>query len=277
MAKVDENRTGTPNLDPLTGAPGAHPVGVGVGAVAGGVATGAAVGTVAGPIGTGIGGAIGAVVGGLVGKGVAESVDPTLEQGYWRENYASRDYVDPGRKFEDYAPAYDYGVRRYDATRSFEDVEPDLAGDWDSVRGNSDLEWNDARPAARDAWERVGTRATAGAAWAASSVVTSDRVEGTAVYDTSGDKLGSIDHLVIDKRSGQVRYAVLEFGGFLGMGTDRYPLPWSVLNYSTDRDGYIVPLDKDSLRGAPRYSMESRPSYDDAYGRSIYDYYGARW
>jgi len=153
---IEDAKTATPNRDPITGAPGAHPVGVGVGAAAGGVAAGAAIGTVAGPIGTAVGAAVGAIVGGLAGKGVAESIDPTAELGYWRGNYASRDYVDPGRAFDDYAPAYDYGVRSYRADRSFDELEPDLAGDWDAVRGNSDLEWNDARPAVRDAWHRLG-------------------------------------------------------------------------------------------------------------------------
>src|SRR4051794_36906038 len=87
------------NRDPLSGEPGAHPVGVGVGAAAGGMAAGAAVGTVAGPLGTAVGAAVGAIVGGLAGKGVAESVDPTAEDAYWRANYASRDYVAPGRSY----------------------------------------------------------------------------------------------------------------------------------------------------------------------------------
>ena len=108
-------------------------------------------------------------------------------------------------------------------------------------------------------------------------LVSSDRVEGTSVYNAAGDKLGSIDYLVIDKRSGQVRYAVLEFGGFLGLGTDRYPLPWSMLDYDVDKEGFVVPMDKASLEGAPRYSGDARPSYDEAYGRDVYDYYGARW
>lgn len=108
-------------------------------------------------------------------------------------------------------------------------------------------------------------------------VISSDRVEGTKVYNRAGDKLGSIDHLVIDKRSGRVRYAVLEFGGFLGMGTDRYPLPWSVLKYDTGRDGYVVPLDKATLEGAPRYAADTRPEYDEDYGRGVYDYYRTPW
>ena len=107
--------------------------------------------------------------------------------------------------------------------------------------------------------------------------ISSDRVEGTSVYNPAGEKLGSIDHLVIDKRSGQVRYAVLEFGGFLGIGTDRYPLPWNALKYDTNQDGYVVAVDKDELRGAPRFDAGSRPEYDPEYGRRVYDYYGVAW
>lgn len=110
-----------------------------------------------------------------------------------------------------------------------------------------------------------------------SDVITSDRVEGTTVYNAAGDKLGSIEHLVIDKQSGEVRYAVLEFGGFLGMGSDRYPLPWGMLEYDTEKDGYVVPLDKATLEGAPRYSSETRPAYDEDYGREVYDFYGQAW
>ncbi len=105
-------------------------------------------------------------------------------------------------------------------------------------------------------------------------VISSDRVEGTNVYNNVGDKLGSIDELMIDKRSGQVRYAVLEFGGFLGMGTDRYPLPWDMLKYDTSKDGYVVPLEKEQLTNAPRYAEESRPDYNNEYGRRVNDYYG---
>ena len=104
-------------------------------------------------------------------------------------------------------------------------------------------------------------------------VISSDKVEGTAVYNNAGDKLGSIDDLMIDKYSGQVRYAVLEFGGFLGMGSDRYPIPWKMLKYSTDRSGYVVPLDKTKLERAPRYSEGDVPVYDKDYGTRINSYY----
>jgi sporulation protein YlmC with PRC-barrel domain len=104
-------------------------------------------------------------------------------------------------------------------------------------------------------------------------VISSDKVEGTTVYNGSGDKLGSIDDLMIDKRTGHIRYAVLEFGGFLGMGTERYPIPWTVLRYDTDKDGYVVPLDKGMLERAPRYRVEEAPVYDNAYGTRIDRYY----
>ena len=109
-----------------------------------------------------------------------------------------------------------------------------------------------------------------------SDVICSDKVEGTAVYNNTGDKLGSIDSLMIDKRSGQVRYAVLEFGGFLGMGTDRYPLPWNLLKYDTTQDGYVVPIDKKRLNDAPRYPLNDEPPFmtDADYGRCVNIFYG---
>jgi sporulation protein YlmC with PRC-barrel domain len=107
----------------------------------------------------------------------------------------------------------------------------------------------------------------------ASDVISSDNVEGTSVYNVAGEKLGSIDDLMIDKISGQVRYAVLEFGGFLGMGTDRYPIPWKVLKYSQEKGGYVVPLDKARLEKAPKYSEDSVPTYDTTYGGRINSYY----
>jgi sporulation protein YlmC with PRC-barrel domain len=105
-------------------------------------------------------------------------------------------------------------------------------------------------------------------------VISSDTVEGTKVYNAQGDKLGSIDELMIDKRSGQVRYAVMEFGGFLGMGTDRYPIPWSLLKYDVHQEGYVVPLDKDRLDNAPRYQQDQRPEYSPDYGLSVNSYWG---
>lgn len=107
--------------------------------------------------------------------------------------------------------------------------------------------------------------------------ISSSRVEGTSVYNLAGEKLGSIDDLEIDKRTGHVRYAALAFGGFLGLGSDRFPLPWSLLTYDLEKDGYVVNLDMEQLRAGPRYAMDQRPSYSDEYGRGIYDHYGAPW
>jgi len=105
-------------------------------------------------------------------------------------------------------------------------------------------------------------------------LISSDKVEGTAVYNNAGEKLGSIDDLMIDKRSGQIQYAVLEFGGFLGMGTDRYPIPWDVLQYDTGKNGYTAPLDKAMLENAPKYGSKDVPVYDTDYSNRVNRYYG---
>ena len=109
------------------------------------------------------------------------------------------------------------------------------------------------------------------------SIISSDKVEGATVYNPNGEKLGSIDDLMIDRYTGTVRYAVLEFGGFLGMGTDRYPLPWSTLKYDPKLDGYVVPVARDVLEKAPRYTSTDVPEYSDAYGQRVYGHYGVNW
>jgi hypothetical protein len=107
--------------------------------------------------------------------------------------------------------------------------------------------------------------------------ISSSRVEGSDVYNLAGEKLGAIDDLIIDRRNGYVRYAALEFGGFLGMGTDRFPLPWSMLSYDVEKDGYVVNLDMEQLKDAPRYAPDRPPAWSDDYGRGVYAYYGAPW
>lgn len=155
---VKASKRGTDsNPDPITGAPGAHPVGTGVGAAGGGLA-GAAVGTaVGGPVGGVVGGAIGAVAGGLAGKGVAEKIDPTVESAYWRENYRTRPYVGADETFDTYEPAYRYGweSRSRNPERSFDEMESDLGRGWDKAKGNSQLGWERAKLATKDAWHRV--------------------------------------------------------------------------------------------------------------------------
>lgn len=127
------------NRDPISGAPGSHPVGTGLGAAAGG----------------------------LAGKGIAEMIDPTVEEAYWRETYSSRPYVTNGASFDDYGPAYMYGVENYPrySGRSFDEVEPELSRDWQRAKGKSSLTWDNAKHATRDSWQRVSDtieRATPG-------------------------------------------------------------------------------------------------------------------
>lgn len=147
------------HADPLSGAPGAHPVGTGVGAVAGGAAAGAAIGAIAGPVGVFIGVALGAVVGGLAGKGVAEMIDPTAEEAYWRATYASRSYVAAGATYDDYGPAFVHGVNahREHPGVAFDEIDSTLAQDWQRARSTSTLEWGAARHASRDAWLRASS------------------------------------------------------------------------------------------------------------------------
>ncbi len=104
-------------------------------------------------------------------------------------------------------------------------------------------------------------------------LIASNKVEGTAVYNRNRERLGSIYNFMVNKESGQVEYAVLTFGGVLGMGGDFYPLPWEVLSYDTGQGGYVVDLDKAMLEKAPRYADEE-PRFDRDYGREIHGYYG---
>src|SRR6185436_10716758 len=154
---ADDQRDADENRDPITGAHGAHPVGTGLGAAAGGMAAGAVAGTVVGPVGTLLGAAAGAIAGGLAGKGVAEIIDPTIEEAYWRTNYSSRPYVTRDATFDDYGPAYRYGVSSYSRFpgKTFGQAEAELRRDWERDKGSSRLTWNEARHAVRDSWQRV--------------------------------------------------------------------------------------------------------------------------
>lgn len=105
-------------------------------------------------------------------------------------------------------------------------------------------------------------------------LIASDKVEGTTVYNPQGERLGTVRNFMVDKRSGTAEYAVLEFGGLFGLGTDRYPLPWNMLTYDTDKGGYVVNLTRDQLDEAPRYNDDDSPEYTDDYGRTVYGYYG---
>jgi len=144
------------NADPISGAPGSHPVGTGVGAVGGG-ATGAAIGAAAGPVGAVAGAVIGAVVGGYAGKSVAEMIDPTAEDAYWRDNYKNETYANRDLGYDQYEPAYRTGYTGYGkhAGKKWDDVENDLQRDYEETKGQSSLAWSDAKDASKAAWHKV--------------------------------------------------------------------------------------------------------------------------
>jgi hypothetical protein len=151
------------NRDPISGTPGAHPLGTGAGAASGGVA-GAAVGmAVGGPVGSVIGAAVGAVAGGLAGKGAAEAVNPTDEEIYWRETYVKEPYYVTGKAYDYYAPGFRAGWEgrvRHDG-RKFEEAELELAAEYNRHKTELQPDWQLMQPAARAAWDRVDRNAHA--------------------------------------------------------------------------------------------------------------------
>jgi PRC-barrel domain len=108
-----------------------------------------------------------------------------------------------------------------------------------------------------------------------SSLIAANKVQDTPVYNNSGESLGSIHDVMIDKKSGNVAYAIMSFGGFLGIGNSYHPLPWSVLKYDTNKGGYVVNLDRRQLEGAPAYPAGSAPAWGDRdFETKIHDFYG---
>jgi PRC-barrel domain len=105
------------------------------------------------------------------------------------------------------------------------------------------------------------------------SLIGSDKVQGTVVYGADGEKIGSIERVMIEKMSGKVSYAVLSFGGFLGFGDDYYPLPWPSLKYNVDLGGYQTMVPIQTLKAAPKYARNASWDWDSG-DRALDDYYG---
>lgn len=145
------------NRDPLSGTPGAHPLGTGAGAASGGVAGAVAGMAVGGPVGGMVGAVVGAVAGGLAGKSAAEAVNPTAEEIFWRETFIREPYYVQGRNYEYYAPAFRAGWegRVLHDGRSFEEAESALQSSYNLGKSELDPTWQEVRPAARAAWNRV--------------------------------------------------------------------------------------------------------------------------
>lgn len=105
-------------------------------------------------------------------------------------------------------------------------------------------------------------------------LIASDKVEGTKVYGLNGEHIGSIERFLVEKRGGKVSYAVLSFGGFMGIGHDHYPLPWSKLEYDESLGGYRIDISKEQIEGAPRYNEMDDDFWTAENGRRVHDYYG---
>ncbi len=197
------------NNDPLTGAPGAHPVGTGVGATGGAVA-GAAIGSAAGPVGAAIGLVVGAVAGGLGGKAAAEGINPTAEDAYWRESYNREPYYEAGRSYDDYRPAYEMGwSSRVASDADFDTSEAALEREWNTRRGSSSLDWPQARNATRAAWDRVDrtyqdSRVTSGGSSTAAAAggLGTAAVAGSATTDRT-DVVDVLNDLLETSRNGE--------------------------------------------------------------------------
>ena len=107
------------------------------------------------------------------------------------------------------------------------------------------------------------------------SLIAAEKVNGTTVYNGAGEKLGSVEDIMIDKVSGRAIYAVMSFGGFLGMDKKHHPLPWATLKYDLQKGGYVVNLDKKRLERAPNYDRDTKFEWTPEYGRKVDKYYDA--
>jgi sporulation protein YlmC with PRC-barrel domain len=108
------------------------------------------------------------------------------------------------------------------------------------------------------------------------TAILASKVRGTPVYNDTGDKIGTVEDIVLDKQSNQILFAALGFGGVLGMGEKYYPVPWSMLDYSEDKGGYVVPLNKESIKKAPAYELKDLTKHDGSLGsirEQTYSYY----
>jgi hypothetical protein len=109
------------------------------------------------------------------------------------------------------------------------------------------------------------------------NLISSEKVDGTPVYSQDRDKIGQVHHFMVGKRNGQVEYAVMSCGGFLGMGEEFRPVPWEALEYDTDAGGYVIDIEKDRLGQTPSFARNQEPSWDRNYGSQVYSSYGLNY
>lgn len=264
--REENKRNRDANPDPITGAPGSHPVGTGLGAAAGAAAgtgaaaaIGAGIGTAAGPIGTIAGGAVGAVVGGLAGKGVAEKVNPTEEDAYWREHYKNEAYYDPSYTYDDYQAGYRTGYEGYgkygSSGRSWSELEPEFRSEYEKNRGESRLSWDQAQPAARAAFNRFENRRL-------------ERYVGYDVVDRNGSKIGTLDCLWSDP-SGEPAYVGVKTGWFMGK---THVVPAEAVQVSENSSRVRLPYEEQRVKDAPTLDADSEVTFDKE--QEIRNFYG---
>jgi uncharacterized protein (TIGR02271 family) len=184
------------------------------------------------------------VVGGLAGKGIAEKVNPTEEDAYWREHYKNEAYYDPEYTYEDYQAAYRTGYEGYGrygtAGRSWDELEPEFRSEYERNRGNSRLTWDRARSAARAAWDRFGNRRL-------------EQYIGYDVVDRNGSKIGTLDCLWSDQ-SGEPAYVGVKTGWFLGK---THVVPAESVEVSETTGRIRLPYEEQRVKDAPTLDADS--------------------
>jgi hypothetical protein len=162
------------------------------------------------------------------------------------------------------------GAQHYDGPRSFarerEDMPRDRSWAQEPAQGYRYGRRDNRRFGNRDEDYRVPRDET-------ERLIASDKVEGTRVFARNGDRLGTVENFMVSKRSGTVEYAVLSFGGTLGVGDRHYPIPWRMLSYDDELNGYVVDLSPRDLERAPSHRAEANPRYDRDYEADIDSYY----
>lgn len=240
------------------------------------MAAGAAMGTAAGPIGGAIGAAVGAIAGGLAGKGVAEQVNPTEEDAYWRDRYSNEPYYEGTYSYDDYRGAYRTGYEGYSrlgtSGKRYEDIEPELRRDYERNYGTSRLGWDKARTAARAAWQRLEHRGTSTTGHAHSGTHTADlnleRYVGYSVVDRNGNDIGTLECLWAD-HTGEPAFVGVRTGWFLGK---THVVPAESVEVSDRGQRLRLPYSIDKVKEAPSFDADAEMS--DTEEQEVYRYYG---
>jgi uncharacterized protein (TIGR02271 family) len=256
--KTSDQNDKDKNRDPLSGAPGAHPVGTGLGAAAGGAAAGAAAGSVAGPAGTIAGIVVGGIGGGLAGKAIAEKIDPTREDEYWRENHSRQPFG--SRPYDQYRSAYRAGYNSFSTCGGgrFEDNEAEIRRRYEAEPENSRLRWDEARPAAQAAWQRVSRTSFSDSP---------ERLIDCEVRDQNDESVGKVHNVWTDE-AGEPVFLGVKTGWLFGKN---HVVPVHTAKVNVARRIIQLPFSKQKIKDAPSFDADSELS--DADVATINRYY----